>query len=538
MSKPLYQLRDYQQYAIDCCENFIKYRDGNGFVVAAGGSGKSIIISKLAESLLPLKIIILTRSERLLKQNREKISENNKARSGIYCASIGEYDYNKEITFATIQSISRLEENLRPDIILIDEVHDLHPDSESETQYWKFIKKCGNPRIIGFTASPYRTSSGNISWGEEICNIPMKPLIDKGYLCPPTNKCPITPDLSTVDVKLGDYVDGQLEGIFLEKGLLKASIESLIKYGNTRNHAIVFCQSRKHAAIVNQALLDNGQQSVYVDGETPKDKLEDIINSKPKFICNNNLMTTGYDLPWVDMVAILRSTLSKGLFEQMALRGTRLYENKKDFLLLDMGNNLIEHGALGSPYEGKSTKGERVQPKGRICPVCETYVKVEDMRCADCGHEFPPAETPTVDHKRKHDTESNTVYDHNTPPEMLTVKDVSYYTKPNKKTRQPMIVVNYMVNERYEPVTEYFMPYHENEWVAGKFAAYLGESHVAYNSLATIKMLTAEQLVEHCEIHNKKPISIVRSYNKKGFPEIRRAYAVDQPDLGGDTIPW
>jgi hypothetical protein len=106
-----------------------------------------------------------------------------------------------------------------------------------------------------------------------------------------------------------------------------------------------------------------------------------------------------------------------------------------------------------------------------------------------------------------------------------------------------MIVVNYSVAERYEPVTEYFQPYHENEWVAGKFGAFIGENDKTYNQPPeVIRLLTVEQLVEHCEIHNKTPVEIILSYNKKGFPDIKRIYAVKELNadyvLDGDYIPF
>lgn len=555
--QPSITLRDYQESAIEAALNFIKYRGGiHGYVKSPGGSGKSVMIAKLAESLLSnaiSPIIILSRSERLLTQTRDKISPELRNRVGIYCAGIGERVHDKDITIASIQSISSLEQILKPQIILVDECDEIHPDSDSETQYWQFFNRCGNPQIVGFTATDFRTATGKIQWGEEIINIPLPPLIKAGYLVAPVNKCPITPDLAGVDIRLGDYVESQLNDIYTDPALLRESVKRLIAYGNSRKHGLVFCQSRKHGELVTAALIDNGETAVFVDGDTDKDELNNAIipafeRGEYHYIVNCQLMTVGYDIPCIDLVAILRATKSKRLFEQMTYRGTRPFfvEDKKDFLLLDMGNNLIEHGALGSPPSPPQSKREAgKKPTGRICPVCETYVKVENQQCTDCGHEFPPAETPTVEHKRNHDSTSNTVYDHTTPPEKLTVRSVSYYTKPNKKTKQPMIVVNYSVHERYEPISEYFQPYHENEWVAGKFAAYLGETDKAYNTPAGLKLLTAEQLVEHCVIHNKKPAEIIRSYNKKGFPEIVRIYGEQQIEqltieevLDGDEIPW
>jgi len=533
-----YQLRDYQSYAVDSCVNFIKYCAGvSGFGVAPGGSGKSIIIAKIAESAVNLdkRVIVLARSEKLLRQNKEKIAPEIHPRVGIYCASIGERDFDKDITIASIQSIANLQETLKPDLILVDECHEIHPDSDGETQYWEFFRKCGNPQIIGLTATDFRTASGKIAWGEEIFKIPLKPLIEQGYLCPPTNKAPVTPDLSEVDIRIGEYVENQLEDVFLDADLLRLSIKALIEYGADRNHALVFCQSRKHARIINQTLIENGQNSVYVDGDTPKtgeNNLDDIINSKPKFICNNNLMTTGYDMPWLDMIAILRSTLSKGLFEQMLYRGTRLYSGKKDFLALDMGGNFVAHGALGSPYTGKATKSERAKPQGRICPECETFAPLLSKECPDCGYQFPEPEPAKVDHNRKPDFSSGVVYDENTPPETYTVNKVEYYSKKSKKDNV-MIVVNYHVAESYEPVTEYFLPYHDSDWVRGRCHKFITETGHILGS--NVNEYSIEDLLWHCAQRNKTPTKIIRSYNKKGYADIKRIYETEKQSGGRDS---
>lgn len=526
----MYQLRDYQQYAIDACVNFIKYRAGvNGFGVSPGGSGKSVMIGKLAEEAIRLgkRVVILARSEKLLRQNREKINHDS---VGIYCASIGERDYDKDITIASIQSIANLKETLTQQLIIVDECHEIHPDSESETQYWNFIRACGNPQVIGFTATDFRTGSGKISWGEEIFRVPLKPLIEQGYLCPPTNKVPVTPDLANVDVRLGDYVESQLEDVFLSPDLLRASIKALLEYGADRNYGLVFCQSRKHAAVVNQALIENGQQSFYVDGDTPKDKLDEIIQSKPKFICNNNLMTTGYDLPWIDMVAVLRSTLSKGLFEQMLYRGTRLYEGKKDFLVLDMGGNLLEHGALGSPYTAKSTR-ERQKPQGRICPQCETYTpSVRDKQCPDCGYEFPPPQAHEIDHNTKPDVYSNVVHDDK--PYDMPVDVVRVYTKKSKKTQADMVIVEYV--NQYGTTREYLQPHHANEWVASQYWNLLSE---AEGYKVAPMQLPIDQLVIFMEaaLQKNTPVSITLKPDPK-FPKVlRRVYKAKPLE---DEIPW
>jgi DNA repair protein RadD len=52
-----------------------------------------------------------------------------------------------------------------------------------------------------------------------------------------------------------------------------------------------------------------------------------------------SVLTTGFDAPHVDVIAILRPTQSISLFQQIVGRGLRLSPGKKDCLVLDYTNN-------------------------------------------------------------------------------------------------------------------------------------------------------------------------------------------------------
>jgi DNA repair protein RadD len=419
----VYALRDYQESVVAAVIAFAKYRSGNGYATAAGGSGKSVMIAAVADLLKEagFRVVILARNEKLLTQNRAKLKSPSE--TGIYCAGLGERDASKPITIASIQSICEASPNVigRFDFALVDECDEIHPDAESDTQYWQFFRTCGMPRILGFTATPFRTQSGLIKWGDEIINIPIAPLIQRGYILPPVNKVGVQLDLSAIPINIGDYAQDKLNTLYTDPNLLHISVEKIIQYSTARNCNLVFTQSLAHADVLAFALESSGELCVIVSGDTDKDELNDYILPSHeagdfKHLLTCDLLAVGYDMPWIDMVTILKATKSKRKFEQMVYRGTRTYENKqreifkRDFLLLDMGNNLQEHGALGSPYKEKPSKQERASPKGKICPECETWVQPIIMQCSDCGFEFPENESRKIDHKRDADTYNATFY--------------------------------------------------------------------------------------------------------------------------------
>lgn len=465
-----YHLRPYQNSAVEAALNFIKYRAAHGYVVAPGGSGKSVMIARVAEICASwnLRVVVLATNEKLLTQNRAKLTDQTLA--GIYCAGLGEKDASKPITIASIQSIANMENPPHFDIALVDEC-DLVPD-DNEGQFWEFFARCGNPRIVGFTATPFRLDSGALKWGQEIITIPILPLVQDGHIIPPNNKVGPSPDLSSVNVKMGEYNQAQLDALYDDQELLLSSLVKLIQYGQHRKHVLVFTQSLKHSDALAAILEHNGHSCRTVDGDTDKDELRDEIipafeAGEFKYLINCNLLTVGVDIPCIDMIAVIRSTLSKRLFEQMVYRGTRPCGDKQNFLLLDMGGNLMEHGALGSPYRGKDGKGGSREAPGRICPECETFCKITDKQCGDCGYVFPEIEARKVNHSTDADVTSHAIY----TGDLMTyeVESVRYSKHVNKKNGNESLRVDYFCSYgKYGNISEWLSCKHPNEWARGK----------------------------------------------------------------------
>lgn len=520
----MYELRPYQDYALSAIKNWLKYKPGvNGYVKAPGGAGKSVLIAKTAEFCFDAgkRVIILARNEKLLTQNRDKFSAPYQEHIGIYCAGIGEKILTKPITIASIQSINA--QQTTADILLIDEIQNLHLDDESDTQYWKFIKAIGEPQIIGFTATDWRTGSGKLTFGEKICDIPIQALIDGGWLIPPTNKVIGNINLNDVQIVRGEYSGQRLEDIYLEPELLAKSIEALQKYAADKHSVVIFTQSRNHGKILQQAMDDNGMvDSVYVDGETDKEDLHKTLDAfelrEFKYLINVALLIEGWDCPSIDCIAIFTSTTSRGKFEQIIYRGTRpaLQWNKTSFTVMDLGGNFQRHGALGSPYREKS-KREAIREIGRICPICEEwYAGANISECKGCGYQFPPAESSLVSHNHEADTNSKTIYTGEI--ETYDVTGVSYKKHKSKKTGSISLRVDYHCPRanKYGSISAYYQPHHEKDFIRGK--AYKFFKDHGWDAFGDIGKYPMEDLLFHA-VTLKQPKQIVVDYAKP-FPEI------------------
>lgn len=533
---PVFDLRPYQQHAVSAILNWIKYfPDKHGYIKASGGAGKSVMIAAVAEFCHDRgdRIIILARNEKLLTQNHAKFSPAYLPFIGIYCAGLGERDLSKPITIASIQSIHDKGIHLNANKCLIDEVQNLHPDEESDTQYWKFLRDLGHPQIIGFTATDFRTASGKLSFGDKITDIPIDPLIEAGYLVKPSNKVVASPDLSKVQILRGEYNGQQLEDIYLDPSLLAVSIEVLQAYTQSRQSIVIYAQSRKHGKVLQEAMRDNKMEAVYVDGETDKRVLKDILDDfaarKFKYLINVALLVEGWDCPSIDCIAVFLSTISKTKFEQVLYRGTRPMDGKKDFLVLDLGNNFQTHGPLGSPYREKSKK--EVEPsQGKICPECEEFVKPLTRECPDCGYQWPEPEAPKVNHAYEANTGSAVVWkgDVQTHP----VTGVGYKQHRSKKGNDTIRADYYCDHGKYGSISQWMV-----KWRLDKHFKEFG-----YDLGSPIDSYSWDDLIYHCQ-QLKIPSHIVVDHSKH-FPEVIRFIFEGAPVpvvrdlLEGDEITW
>jgi DNA repair protein RadD len=100
--------------------------------------------------------------------------------------------------------------------------------------------------------------------------------------------------------------------------------------------------------------------------------INDFKQQRFKYIVSVGTLTTGFDAPHVDVVAILRATESASLFQQIIGRGLRLHPDKTDCLVLDYAGNIERHELEGDLFTPKIT-AYKTNNSGKIeviCPLC------------------------------------------------------------------------------------------------------------------------------------------------------------------------
>ena len=367
-------------------------------------SGKSLVIAGFIEETLQnwpdTRILVLTHQKELIEQDARQLHRLLPDVSiGIYAASLRLKELDQPVTFASIQSIYR-KQGIFWNVILVDECHLINNNDEG--MYRTFLKSCGR-RVIGFTATPYRMGQGYLTDGDGlfralISEVSVLDLQNMGYLAKLRSKGTFTKlDCSDLHLRGGEFIESELQEKLDVYSTNEAIAEEIVKsaayYG--REHILIFCSGVEHAKHIAEILSEKGMTTEDINGSMDIATREDILyrftHGLITALTNTQLLTTGFDYPDIDMICMLRPTMSPGLYSQELGRGLRLKNGKnKDCLVLDFAGNVQRHGPLAyvAPPSKKSEGRGGVAPC-KECPECLEIVPASAAVCPSCGYEFP-----------------------------------------------------------------------------------------------------------------------------------------------------
>ena len=427
LTTPNFQSRWYQDEAeISIFDYFEKGNVGNPVVAMPTGTGKSVVIGRFVAKVMQFwpsqRIMMLTHVKELIEQNADKLRQIwPTAPLGIHSAGLNARDVANPVIYGGVQSVAptikkafeEAGEGMFPDdrlhfgwrdLVLIDECHLLSPEDDTLYQYVISELRKINPRlkVIGFTATPYRLKQGMITDGGVFTDVcfdlttidNFNRLIAEGFLAPliprPTNT---VIDVSNVGMSKGDYNQKQLEEAFDDETMF-SGVKEMVDLGQDRRCWLVFSAGVKNAEKLAAMLQYLGISAAAVHSKnkaSENDKrIEAFKNGEIRALVNANKLTTGFDLPMIDLIGMFRPTLSPGLWVQMLGRGTRPSPAtaKSNCLVLDFARNTPKLGPINDPrIPGKHKPGDGDMPV-RICEECGVYNHASARFCINCGCEF------------------------------------------------------------------------------------------------------------------------------------------------------
>jgi DNA repair protein RadD len=425
--------RWYQEEAIQSLFDFFANTPGfdnqgkpvraNPLICMPTGTGKSHVIGGFIKRAMityrGTRVFMATHVKELIKQNAAKLTEAwPLAPLGIYSAGLKSRDTMQPIIFGGVQSsVGKFPLFGKRDLLIVDEAHLISPTAD--TSYVKFINELTgtaegipanspnvNPylKVIGLTATAYRMGLGCMTNGPifshiayNICTIDgFNRLIAEGYLCPLIPKRTQTQlDTSKVGLQNGEFAAGALQNAVDKNEITYAALSEVVNEGIDRKSWLLFASGVEHAEHICEMLNTAfgiscvAIHSKKTDAENEA-SLEAWKSGKVRAAVNMNSLTTGVDHPACDLIAMLRPTMSTGLWVQMLGRGTRPYPGKVNCLVLDFAGNTRRLGPINDPVIPKK-KGEG--PPGdapvKVCKHCGTYNHISAKECIVCGEEFP-----------------------------------------------------------------------------------------------------------------------------------------------------
>lgn len=387
----MYTLRPYQQSAVDETIRHFQKENTPAVIVLPTGAGKSLVIAELAR-IARGRVLVLAHVKELVEQNHAKY-ESYDLLAGIFSAGLNRKDMSEKVIFGSIQSIANADDEFFESfsLLIIDECHRVR--MEGETQYFQVISKLkeANPSlcILGLTATPYRLGQGwiyqfnaykqDLKTSEErffkkcIYDLSIGFMIKNKFLTPPIKiDSPVACyDFSSLQLTNDRYSLKEIESVLKDqKRITPVIINNIIEMAHDRQGVMIFTSSVAHAREI-LTLLPVG--AALVTGETEIVDRDEIIHDfklkKIKYLVNVSVLTTGFDAPHVDVIAILRPTESIGLYQQIVGRGLRLSPGKTDCLILD-------YTGLGHDIFSPEIEEDR--------PSLNSVVV--DVICPECGH--------------------------------------------------------------------------------------------------------------------------------------------------------
>lgn len=404
----IFKLRGYQQDAVDAVIAQIRHSVAAAVIVLPTGAGKSLVVAELAKRIhhdsKGKRVLCLAPTAELVTQNRKKFLAFGYDAS-LFSASAGGKSTRHPVIFGSPMTVANSVERFYDDVaaIIVDECHGI---TSTLLKIIDAIRE-HNPRVrlIGMTATPYRTGTGYIYkdhyingptdetnardpyFDRVVYELPAQYLIDNGFLNPPLVGERITLGYSTSGLEMrgekftNDSVKEAFEGEARLTFQIVQDIVERVETGGYRS-VMIFAATRDHAEEVCSYLPAGEWVAVY--GDTPKAQrdinLNAFIANKYKYIVNQNILTTGFDAPMVDVIGVMRATESPGLYQQIIGRGTRLCDvpypdgrMKDHFLVLEYAENISRHfketGDLFVP-EIKARKPPTGTPMEVPCPDC------------------------------------------------------------------------------------------------------------------------------------------------------------------------
>lgn len=386
------KLREYQDRIIkNVALKFTKKR--KVVLQLATGGGKTIIFCSITKRYIEKSgksVLILVHRKELMQQTLKTLYSSFNISGQEIKAGMKLVPTNNVYVGMVESTLKRLP--LGIGMVIIDEAHNL--------SFAKIHKHFPDQFILGVTATPL-TSNKNKPiknyYEDIVCGIDIPQLIDEKNLCQNITYAPKNAvDAASLKIKNGEYDDKFMANEFSKGKHIQNTVDAYIQHAK-HSKCLVFNCSIMHNELVTKAFQMAGLNCKAVD--STMENRDEIIKwykeTSDAILCNVAILTTGFDAPDTETIIMNRSTLSMPLWLQCCGRGSRPFYEKKNFTIIDLGQNAITHGDWCDTrdweniFNNPPKKGSPGVAPVHNCPVCDAILKIRCIMCQYCGYLFP-----------------------------------------------------------------------------------------------------------------------------------------------------
>ncbi|MBS1647087.1 MAG: DEAD/DEAH box helicase [Bacteroidetes bacterium] len=324
------------------------------------GGGKTIIFSEITKHYIQKyqkKVLILTHRVELSQQT-SAILNSIQIPNKVINSSVKVLDKNEPYLAYTalIETLNnRLhdEDNLEflenVGLVIVDEAHN--------NSFRKVFKHFSNVHILGVTATPLSSNKKlplmdtyhSLIIGE---NIPS--LIENGFLC---DGLTYSHDVNLSSLKVGytgEFTTASLELLY-SNVMMQSKLISAYEEISLGKKTLIFNSGIISSRLVYEAFKKKGYPVKHLDSTYSDKERYEILdwfhNTKDAILTSVSILTHGFDEPEVETIILNRATKSLTLYHQMIGRGSRITPTKKQFNIVDLGNNVRRFGLWQMPID-------------------------------------------------------------------------------------------------------------------------------------------------------------------------------------------
>ena len=315
------------------------------------GGGKTVIFSEIARSYIERtgrRVLILTHRIELCGQT-SRMLDTFTVRNKVITSDVKTLTHEDDQQ-CLVAMVETLNNRLNEEAFVLSDIGLVIIDEAHYNSFGKLFKFFDRSIILGVTATPLSSNINlpmNERYDELLVGESIGSLVEMGYLAR-ADTYSYDVNLSSLNIGInGDYTVRSSEQLYTDHTMQSRLLHA---YGErcAGKKTLIFNNGINTSQYVCETFEQAGYPIRHLDNKNTaaerREVLEWFKDTPGGILTSVGILTTGFDEPTVESIILNRATRSMTLYFQMIGRGSRVLEDKKDFTVIDLGNNVARFG--------------------------------------------------------------------------------------------------------------------------------------------------------------------------------------------------